>query len=476
MHANKLIEHPFRVSWYCNQSNLISSFTSLLRYDALVDVTLAAEGRHLKAHKVVLSACSTYFESLFTSNPCQHPIVILKDVAFNNLKMIIDYIYYGEMFVSEEQLSHLSKTADMLGISIFVTNENSNRLNNLEDQSSHRIDTVAPKRVHKPMHYSTESQQQVPQQEQSQQYRQRCSLPEGSVVAPTERMTEKHGGIERSKGLSQSQMDGITVQEATPVNLARPHKPVNSNTMKEIVKTKTQDDLSQESIDDGIITQDEFSLESSFDQIILSDTSKQTPFALNVPAHGKTSVIRSLPKPSHTDPIFPSSTGRTEVDRILSALKHSDENKKLSPKMTKKRNFNILKPANERFTRNRRPRQQRYEQLTVNQTENTNDTSTSGEQSARQTRKRSDVYRVALEAIKSGKISTIKAVEMYGLSYRSLWKQLRKWKPERTTELSSNLANKESPSDNATAEHLSQSSSNIKALPPTDDADIVQRK
>jgi hypothetical protein len=38
-------------------------FSSLLNSESLVDVTLAAEGKHLQAHKVVLSACSSYFQA-----------------------------------------------------------------------------------------------------------------------------------------------------------------------------------------------------------------------------------------------------------------------------------------------------------------------------------------------------------------------------------------------------------------------------
>ena len=45
--------------------------------ETLVDVTLAAGGRHLQAHKVVLSACSEYFQSVFASNPCQVSIFLL---------------------------------------------------------------------------------------------------------------------------------------------------------------------------------------------------------------------------------------------------------------------------------------------------------------------------------------------------------------------------------------------------------------
>lgn len=48
--------------WNNHQPNFISVFSSLLSNQSLVDVTLAAEGKHLQAHKVVLSACSSYFQ------------------------------------------------------------------------------------------------------------------------------------------------------------------------------------------------------------------------------------------------------------------------------------------------------------------------------------------------------------------------------------------------------------------------------
>nr|CAD7195161.1 unnamed protein product [Timema douglasi] len=115
----------FCLRWNNHQPNFVSVFTSLLNNESLVDVTLAAEGRHLQAHRVVLSACSTYFQTLFTVNPCQHPIVILKDVKYNDLKTMVDFMYYGEVNVSQEQLPAILKakgqnccprTAEMLKI------------------------------------------------------------------------------------------------------------------------------------------------------------------------------------------------------------------------------------------------------------------------------------------------------------------------------------------------------------------------
>ncbi|KAJ8897227.1 hypothetical protein PR048_002573 [Dryococelus australis] len=52
----------FCLRWNNHQPNFVSVLKNLLNSESLVDVTLAAEGKHLQAHKVVLSACSSYFQ------------------------------------------------------------------------------------------------------------------------------------------------------------------------------------------------------------------------------------------------------------------------------------------------------------------------------------------------------------------------------------------------------------------------------
>lgn len=54
-------DQQFCLRWNNHQSTLISVFDTLLENGTLVDCTLAAEGKFLKAHKVVLCACSPYF-------------------------------------------------------------------------------------------------------------------------------------------------------------------------------------------------------------------------------------------------------------------------------------------------------------------------------------------------------------------------------------------------------------------------------
>ncbi|XP_077497692.1 uncharacterized protein LOC144108301 [Amblyomma americanum] len=110
-----------------HQSNMLAVFYEMLSNEALVDVTLACEGLSLKAHKMVLSACSPFFQALFAENPCKHPIVILNDMRYVDLRAIVEFMYRGEVDVSQDDLMALLKTAETLKVKGFAgTNENKN--------------------------------------------------------------------------------------------------------------------------------------------------------------------------------------------------------------------------------------------------------------------------------------------------------------------------------------------------------------
>ncbi|CAH0547445.1 unnamed protein product [Brassicogethes aeneus] len=103
--------------WNNYQSNMTSVFHQLLENEAFVDVTLACNDLSLKAHKVVLSACSSYFQKLLLENPCKHPTIIMpQDVCYSDLKFIIEFVYRGEIDVSQAELQSLLRTADQLKI------------------------------------------------------------------------------------------------------------------------------------------------------------------------------------------------------------------------------------------------------------------------------------------------------------------------------------------------------------------------
>lgn len=102
--------------WSSYQDQLGEALRSLLDKELLVDVTLACDGRSLRAHRAILSACSTYFQELFEQSGHPHPIVILKDVRFDELKALVKFMYHGEVTMNNDSLPGFLKTAETLHI------------------------------------------------------------------------------------------------------------------------------------------------------------------------------------------------------------------------------------------------------------------------------------------------------------------------------------------------------------------------
>ncbi|XP_058804810.1 protein abrupt-like isoform X3 [Phymastichus coffea] len=106
----------FSLRWNNYLKHITSAFDTLRSDEDLVDVTLSCEGKRIKAHKMLLSACSTYFRDLFKENPCQHPVIIFRNVKFDDLAALVDFIYQGEVNVVQEQLDSFMTTAELLAV------------------------------------------------------------------------------------------------------------------------------------------------------------------------------------------------------------------------------------------------------------------------------------------------------------------------------------------------------------------------
>ncbi|XP_076260630.1 uncharacterized protein LOC143196649 isoform X1 [Rhynchophorus ferrugineus] len=116
----------FSLCWNNFHANLSSGFHNLLKDEDLVDVTLAADGKFMKAHKTVLSVCSPFFKELFRVNPCKHPIVILPDVNYDALKSLLQFMYQGEVSVSQEEIPTFMKVAETLKVKGLTDNSSDN--------------------------------------------------------------------------------------------------------------------------------------------------------------------------------------------------------------------------------------------------------------------------------------------------------------------------------------------------------------
>ncbi|KAK4879230.1 hypothetical protein RN001_007376 [Aquatica leii] len=114
----------FCLKWSNFQTTIMNAFESLQTSEDLADVTLTCEGIRIKAHKLILSACSPYFRTIFKDNPCPHPIVILKDVLHQDLVAVLNFMYQGEALITQDKLNSFLQTAEALQVTGLVGNMN----------------------------------------------------------------------------------------------------------------------------------------------------------------------------------------------------------------------------------------------------------------------------------------------------------------------------------------------------------------
>nr|CAD7264460.1 unnamed protein product [Timema shepardi] len=91
-------------------------FMDHLSSEQLVDCTLSCQGQFLKAHKMVLSACSPYFQELFRQHQIPHPIIIMNGMKFIDIKLVVEFMYRGEIKVLEAELEGLLAAAETLQV------------------------------------------------------------------------------------------------------------------------------------------------------------------------------------------------------------------------------------------------------------------------------------------------------------------------------------------------------------------------
>ena len=119
----------FSLKWIDFKSTVSKSFGILRQEKDFFDVTLVSDDeRQIPAHKLVLSACSDFFKSILRNNSHSHPLLYLSGIHSTNLSLILDYIYQGEVQISQEHLNSFLEVAQKLKIEgLIKTANHSNR-------------------------------------------------------------------------------------------------------------------------------------------------------------------------------------------------------------------------------------------------------------------------------------------------------------------------------------------------------------
>jgi hypothetical protein len=105
----------------------------------LTDVTISCPNGELMAHKLILSAVSYYFRTQFIkSNKSHNSVLIFADICVEDIKTIVDIIYFGKQLIPNNRSENLIKIAKRFGINLISSNKfgdkrrpNCNQINNI---------------------------------------------------------------------------------------------------------------------------------------------------------------------------------------------------------------------------------------------------------------------------------------------------------------------------------------------------------
>jgi len=106
----------FCLKWNDFEKNISYSLRELRDDKDFFDVTIACGNNQLQAHKLVLSACSPFFRSVLKRNPHQHPLLYLKGVKYEEILLVLNFMYHGEVNVAQDELNSFLSVADDLQV------------------------------------------------------------------------------------------------------------------------------------------------------------------------------------------------------------------------------------------------------------------------------------------------------------------------------------------------------------------------
>jgi len=136
--TDTMTAEKFCLRWNDFETNISSAFKEIRDDKDLFDCTLSCGARQLQAHKLILSACSSFFKTVFKQNPHNHPLLYLKDIQFDHLQSVLNFMYHGEVNVAQEDLNNFLAVAEELKIKGLTQNgSEESKKQNKEESRSH---------------------------------------------------------------------------------------------------------------------------------------------------------------------------------------------------------------------------------------------------------------------------------------------------------------------------------------------------
>merc|ERR1712098_523553 len=94
------------LTWFTYTDHLREMLHDMMTATEMTDVTIVSEDKkQFKAHKVVLSACSPVFKSIFNDSHMSNSSLFLRGIQSHELDSILQFVYLGKATFDQERMS-----------------------------------------------------------------------------------------------------------------------------------------------------------------------------------------------------------------------------------------------------------------------------------------------------------------------------------------------------------------------------------
>ena len=132
-------QEKYNLNWHTYTDHLREMLHEMMKSNELTDVTLVCDDkRKFKAHKIVLSACSSVFKSIVNDLPQNSSVIYLKGIKHQEMESILEFMYLGVATFYQERMNeflNVAKNLEIKEISKDVEYDDGN-VSNIESRDS----------------------------------------------------------------------------------------------------------------------------------------------------------------------------------------------------------------------------------------------------------------------------------------------------------------------------------------------------
>lgn len=101
-----------------HEKQAFRNFNELKQYEELLDVTLKVNDKEIKAHRIIIAACSPYFRAMLTTGFAESYMstISLQDCDADSVQVMIDYFYSCKLVINQDNIEGILATANLFQI------------------------------------------------------------------------------------------------------------------------------------------------------------------------------------------------------------------------------------------------------------------------------------------------------------------------------------------------------------------------